>query len=239
MSDSYLIFIVTALLAEIIGTVAGFGASTVLLPVAALLYPLPTAIAYTALFHSIGTVWRTTFFARSINWKIAIMFGLPSLVMSYFGAGLLSSVSTELISRLLGMVLILFAVYSLVKHRLYLPRWEGYILGGGAVTGFLAGLVGTAGAIRGAFLTAWKLPKATYLGTGAVMGLGADATRIMVYYRDGLINYDTVLLFIFFIVALVGTYIGTRFIKRTTSSFFNKIILLGLALTGINFLLAW
>ncbi len=111
-------------------------------------------------------------------------------------------------------------------------------MGGGAITGFLAGLVGTAGAIRGAFLTAWKLPKAVYLGTGAVMGLGADMARIWVYYRDGLIVQNNVLLIMFVTVALIGTFIGTKFVKGTTNQVFNMLILFALFLSGLKFLLA-
>ena len=77
-----IIFLAVALGAEVLGTITGFGATTVLLPVAALLYPLPVAIAYSALFHGLGTAWRSVFFARGINWRIALAFGLPALLFS-------------------------------------------------------------------------------------------------------------------------------------------------------------
>ncbi|MDO8488391.1 MAG: sulfite exporter TauE/SafE family protein [bacterium] len=237
MPSQLLIFLLVAFGAEVVGTVTGFGATTILLPVAALLYPLPQAIAYSALFHGLGTMWRSVFFARAVNWRITLYFGLASLAFAYLGARLLPLVDPHIIAKLLGIVLILYAGYSLVKHRLYLPRGEIYLIGGGVLTGFLAGLIGTAGALRGAFLTAWKLPKRTYLGTGAVMGLGADLLRLVAYRQDGLLNVNQSLVLAFLLVALGGTVIGVKLVKLESSQSFSRIVLVALILAGIRFLL--
>ncbi len=237
MPSHLVIFLAVALVAEVIGTITGFGATTILLPVASLMYPLPIAIAYSALFHFLGTLWRSAFFARRVNWRIALTFGIPSLILSYVGARLLTVINPQLVSYILGVALIAYAAYSLVKHRLALPRRTGYLIGGGMVTGFLAGLIGTAGAIRGAFLSAWKLPKEVYLGTGAVMGLGADVVRLVAYHQTGLLVATWQLVAIFLIVALGGTYIGARLVKSAPAPLFTKIVLAGLILAGVRFLI--
>lgn len=237
MPATFVYFLAAALLAEVIGTIAGFGATTILLPIAAFLFPLPIAIAYSALFHSLGTMWRTVFFARKIDWKIALTFGIAALVFSYLGGRLLAVIETDIISKALGGTLIAYSLYSLVKHRLYLPKSWMFLVSGGVITGFLAGLVGTAGAIRGAFLTAWKLPKKVYLGTGAVMGLGADVFRLIAYHQDNLLPYDWQLYAAFLAVAFVGTLLGFKLVENATSKLFARVVLVALVLAGVRFLL--
>ncbi len=232
-----LIFLLVAFGAEVVGTITGFGATTILLPVASLLYPLPQAIAYSALFHFLGTFWRSAFFAKKINWGLALRFGIPSLIAAYIGARLLVLVDAQFLSHLLGVALIGYALYSLFKHRFLLPKQEGWLIGGGVITGFLAGLIGTAGAIRGAFLTAWKLPKEVYLGTGAVMGLGADILRLVAYRQTGLLNTSYTVGLVFLIVALGGTFVGAKLVKSVSSTLFTKIVLIGLILAGVRFLI--
>ena len=232
------IFFLSALVAETIGTFTGFGATTILLPIAALLFPLREAIVYVGLFHFFGTAFRTLFFARGINWKIALLFGVPSLVFSSIGALLLSVISPSIVSKILGISLIVYSVNSLFFRRLKLPATPAVLVSGGATTGFLAGLVGTAGALRGAFLTSWNLSKAAYLGTGAVMGLGADAARAYVYWRTNLIHTTPAFILGLLIIALLGTTLGRKFVQKTPSQLFSRIILIALLLAGLRFLIS-
>jgi len=47
-------FFLTALFAEIVGTIAGFGSSTILLPLATFFFNFTTALALVAFFHLFG-----------------------------------------------------------------------------------------------------------------------------------------------------------------------------------------
>ena len=51
MAGSFLIFLAAAFLAEIVATVAGFGSSTILVPIATAFFDIKTAIALVGLFH--------------------------------------------------------------------------------------------------------------------------------------------------------------------------------------------
>lgn len=181
MAFSFLAFLVAAFFAESIGTITGFGATTILVPASALFIPLKQAIVLVAVFHLFGTFWRTLAFRKGISWRVAAFFGIPSLVFAAIGASLLLRTPVLLVSKTLGVLLIVYVLYSLFEKRIILPRNGLILASGGTIVGFLAGLIGTAGALRGAFLTSWNLGKNVYLGTGAVMGLGADFVRVVVY----------------------------------------------------------
>ena len=112
------LFLLTAFIAEIIGTFAGFGASTILLPLALLSFPTKQAIVLVGAFHFLGTSWRTLLFARSINLKLALLFGIPSLILAALGASLLPRLDPGFLTRLVGALIILYALNGLLSRRL-------------------------------------------------------------------------------------------------------------------------
>ena len=231
-----IIFLIFAVIAEAIGTITGFGATTILLPVALFIMPVREAIVIVAFFHFLGTTWRTAFFAREINIKVALVFGIPSLIFSFIGASLLHLIDIQVLTKIVGLLLIFYALYSLLKHKIVISKRWSYLIVGGGVVGFLAGLIGTAGALRGAFLTSWNLPKKKYLGTAAFMGLGADVARVVAYNQTGIFTLNFSQMIILGITALIGTYIGKVLLSKVKSETFAKIIFVGLFLVGVRFL---
>jgi hypothetical protein len=53
----------------------------------------------------------------------------------------------------------------------------------GGIAGFLAGVIGTGGAIRGLALAAFDLEKGVFVGTSAAIDSGVDFSRMIVYLR--------------------------------------------------------
>jgi hypothetical protein len=86
---------------------------------------------------------------------------------------------------------------------------------GGGVSGFLAGLIGTGGALRGAFLTGFKLPEAVYIATAASIALAVDFTRIPIYMSSGFLSPAYYLhIPVLFLVAITGSYVGRRIASK-------------------------
>lgn len=56
---------------------------------------------------------------------------------------------------------------------------------GGALSGFTAGLIGTGGVLRGAFMTLFGLSRERYIATIASIALLVDLTRIPIYFSQG------------------------------------------------------
>ena len=63
----YLLFFLSAFVSEVIGTTAGFGSSTVFLPLALLFYDFKTSLVLVALLHIFGNIARFGFFKKSIK----------------------------------------------------------------------------------------------------------------------------------------------------------------------------
>ena len=238
-SVTWLLFLASAFVAEVIGTTAGFGAATILTPVAALFMDMKTAIAIVACFHLFGNGSRLIFFGRHIHWKIWAQFGLTGVVCSFLGAGVTSHLSTSAVKWLFGLFLVLYVLCSTVaSHRFQFPPTPATLFGGGLTSGFVAGLIGTGGAIRSACLLVFGLPKEVYIGTSAAIALMVDATRIPVYLTGQFIPSSMApVVASLLVVAFAGAWVGQRLVWRISTTAFRRFVLAMLAVMGGKLLL--
>jgi uncharacterized membrane protein YfcA len=70
-----ILFFIVAFVSEIIGTVAGFGSSTVLLPLALFFVDFKTALVLVAIFHLFGNLGRINFFRRGLEKRLFLEHG--------------------------------------------------------------------------------------------------------------------------------------------------------------------
>ena len=230
------LFLLCAWVAEVIGTMAGFGAATILTPVAILFMDVKTAIAVVACFHLFGNASRLTFFWRHVDRKTWLQFGLTGVLCSLVGAGLTASLPSAAVKLLFGIFLLSYVGLScLLPSGLRLPATPWTLIGGGAGSGFVAGLIGTGGAIRSACLLAFGLPRDAYLGTSAAIALVVDATRLPVYLAEQFIPWRMLpAVASLILVAFAGAWVGQRLIRRASPAIFRGVILAMLTLIGLK-----
>jgi uncharacterized membrane protein YfcA len=231
-----LLFLASALVAEVIGTMAGFGAATILTPIAALFMDIKTAIVFVACFHLFGNASRLSFFGRRVRWDIWMSFGIAGIACSFLGAHVTTRLSSDVVRVAFGTFLLLFVVCSVVPvARFQLPCTRVTLVGGGILSGFIAGLIGTGGAVRSACLLAWRLPTEAYLGTSAAIALVVDATRVPVYLADGLLRPGLApVLAALVAVAFAGAWVGQRIVRRLHAEIVRRLVLALLALMGLK-----
>lgn len=233
-----LLFFLAAFVSEIVGTIAGFGSSTVFLPLALLFFDFKTALVLVALFHIFGNIGRISFFKSGLDKHILIIFGIPSVVMSLSGALLVSLISQDFLKVILGIFLIIYAGLSLWKDELRVEKSLFNSIAGGGLSGFLAGLIGTGGALRGAFLTAFELPKEKYIATTAAVALAVDVTRIPIYFAGGFLSQEFYWYIpVLFLVAFFGSFIGKQIVNKIPQRKFRKVVLIAILSLGIKFVL--
>lgn len=233
------LFFVSALASEIIGTIVGFGSSTVFLPLALQFFDFRTALVLVAFLHISGNIGRITFFKAGLDKSILLKFGLPSIVFTLVGALIVSLIPQDLFKAILGAFLIVYAAVFLCKENLQLKPTVSNSILGGSLSGFLAGMIGTGGALRGAYLTAFRLPKERYIATAASIALAVDLIRIPVYLNQGFLDSKFYLyLPILFAIAFTGSFFGRQIAKRIPQASFKKIVLIAILLTGTKFILS-
>src|SRR3989337_2588625 len=121
-SPEIFLFLVFAFLAEVVGTLAGFGSSMILVPLTALFVDVKTTIAVVGLFHFFGQVVDLFLWGRYINWRITALFAGLGVVFSFLGAALITILPSQTVLLILGVFLAVYALASLLGKKLVLPK---------------------------------------------------------------------------------------------------------------------
>ncbi len=218
---------------------SGFGLGTLLMPVLALFFPIPIAIAITAIVHVLNNILKFTLILKHVDWSVVLKYGIVSILAAWFGALGLQYVSEHqfiiynysflsktfsitLLKVIVGFIILFFTWFENKKQK-KINAQQVYIIS--LLSGFLGGLSGNQGALRAIFLNTLKLSKESFIATGAAIAIGIDITRIGKYSQLFLnstnINYNIII--IATTSAFVGTYFGTKYLKKINHSTTNKI----------------
>ncbi len=239
MSQSILFGLLT-LVASAVGTATGFGTSTLMIPVLALVLPPHVALLFVGIIHLCGDILKVMLFKRGFDWRLILAFGLSGIAASFLGASLSLQVQMLPLKHLLGAFLIIYVIFLFVKHDWTLPKTDTTAVFGGLLSGLFAGFFGVGGAVRGAFLTAFNLPKEVYIFTSGIIALFIDITRVARYVAGGT-QLDGELLTALLLsipVSFFGAYLAKRFLDRLPQRYFRIFVGLFLALVGLK-LLIW
>jgi uncharacterized membrane protein YfcA len=228
------------LFASVIGTATGFGTSTIMIPVMVMFVPVPIALLFVGIIHLCGDVWKILLFRGGLDWKLLLGFGISGIGASYIGASLSLQVQVIALERILGVFLILYVTFLFIKREWALPKTHGTAVCGGLLSGLFAGFFGVGGAVRGAFLAAFNLPKEVYIFTSGLIALFIDITRVSRYVWGGTQLQEDLLVAIIFCIPISfgGAYLAKKFLTRLPQKFFRTFVGVFLALVGLR-LLIW
>ncbi len=234
-----ILFLIASFVAAIAATLAGFGSSALLIPVAIHFMDVRTALFLVACFHLFNNVFKVRLFWKKIDFRTFRLFGIPSIFFAFSGAYLVSVVPINAIMVAVAIFLILFSLFSLSNPKFVLKRTRAHAVAGGSLSGLLAGLIGLGGAIRSTFLISFNLPKEVYVATSAMIAVVIDLTRIPTYLMTKSVQESSYYFLIPFLI--VSAYLGVRtgkvLLKRIKQETFRRFVLIALLLVGISILL--
>ena len=235
--DIALIAIVAAL-ASALTLYSGFGLGTILLPVFALFFPVPVAVAATGVVHLLNNVFKGALLWQRADWATVLKFGLPAIPAAIAGAWLLAllgdtprlfawsawgrSFGPTGAGLTIGLLMILFAALELQRWFQELKAPPRLMPVGGLVTGFFGGLTGQQGAFRSIFLLRSRLSAERFIATGTMIAILVDLSRLTTYAASftaaGLdpAGREAVLVLTGTLAAFVGAYVATRHLEKIT-----------------------
>jgi hypothetical protein len=232
--DHLVYFVLLALVAEILGTIGGFGSSLFFIPIATIFLDIQSVLGITALFHLSSNITKIAVFRKGVDKKLIINIGVPAVLFVIIGAYLSKFLDTEIIENALAVFLIATSLVFLTFKNLAVKPTLFNSVTGGVFSGLIAGMIGTGGAIRGITLAAFSLQTEVFIATSAVIDLGIDASRSVVYAFNGFIHKDDLYLIpILLVVSILGTLIGQQILKKISTEQFKSIVLLLILFTGI------
>lgn len=213
-------------MAEIFGTVGGFGSSVFFVPMASYFLDFQTVLGVTALFHLSSNITKIAFFKKGFDKKLVLYLGIPAVLFVSIGAFLSKYVDPKFLMYALGGFLVFFSLLLMINQNLVVRASKRNAIVGGTLSGLFAGLLGTGGAIRGATMTAFNLNKEKFIATSAIIDLGIDLSRSVIYTYNGYVHaHDLYLIPILIVVSIIGTYFGKKILDKITQAQFKKFVL--------------
>ncbi len=234
MDRTLFVFILLSLIAEIIGTIGGFGSSVYFVPIASFFLDFEKVLGLTALFHLASNLSKIFLFKKGIDSQLLIWLGLPSIVFVLIGSFLTSYFDARILSLSLNVFLILFSIFLLIKQNLTLRPSKTNGIIGGMLSGFTAGLLGTGGAIRGLTMASYNLPIEKFIATSAVIDLGVDFSRSVIYFQKGYITPDIYQkALILLVISIIGSYLGKRILTHFSQASFRAFSIVSVLIIGL------
>ena len=229
------LFFFIALFSEIVGTVAGFGSSVFFVPLAGFFFDFHTVLALTSLLHIFSNAAKLVLFGRHVQWRLLFLLGIPSICCVIVGALLSTKLQFKYTELILGLFLIAFSVFFFCRPLIKVAPNPLNAVTAGGIAGFLAGVIGTGGAIRALALAAFDLEKNVFVATSAAIDSGVDFSRMIVYLRAHYLGpafywYVPGLL----LVAFIGSYVGKIALNKLKQKNFRKIVLVLVFLIGLT-----
>jgi len=255
----YLVISVVAFVMSGVTLFSGFGLGTVLMPTFALFFPVPIAIAATAVIHLANNAFKLVLVGRRADWTIVGRFGAPAAVAAIAGAGALSlfaSLPTLAAYRLggrvfdvtpvkavIGVLIIVFAWLEVSRRFERFTVSAGYLALGGVLSGFFGGLSGNQGAFRSAFLLKAGLGKQAFVGTNVVSAVIVDTVRLAVYgfsfFTQRVLELPAGILWVVMAAmgcAFLGAWAGARLLEQVTLRVVRVAVATMLMLVGAGLL---
>ncbi|SFT73976.1 hypothetical protein SAMN05216474_2064 [Lishizhenia tianjinensis] len=234
MKDLNFIFLILALLAEIIGTIGGFGSSVFFVPLGNFYFDYHSVLGLTALFHLSSNVSKIFLFRKGLDKKLLINIGVPSVIFVILGGVLSKYVASNYLQIVLGIFLVAFSLFFIIKRNFAIAANKKNALIGGSFSGLSAGLLGTGGAIRGLTMAAFNLEKSVFIATSAFIDFMIDFTRTFVYWGNGYIHqHDLKYIPFLFIIGVLGSYLGKRILNYIPQNRFRILSLSFVLIIGI------
>lgn len=233
-TEMLIVFLLLALLAEIIGTLGGFGSSMLFVPIASFYFDFHTTLAITAIFHVASNLFKIALFKKGINIRLLLQMGIPAVICVLIGSYFSMNLNGIWLEWGMAALLLIIATVLLVKPQLQLPANTPTLITGGALSGLIAGLVGTGGAIRGLALASFRLNASVFIATSAFIDLGVDASRSIVYLINGYGTQETLSVIPYLVaVSIAGNWIGKQILQHVSASAFTRWVLILVIATSI------
>jgi uncharacterized protein len=228
---------VAALVAGLAGFAFGLVAAAVWLHI---LTPLQTAsliIAFGLIVQGVS-VWKLR---HALQWHQLWPFLVGATLGVPAGAAILGWANPAYIRAAVGVLLILYSAYGLVR-----PTMQPILAGGApadAGVGLLNGILGGATGLAGIIVTVWcglrGWPKDVQRAVFQPIGVAIFAMSALWLGVGGAVNAETMRLFAIGLpVLLAGTWLGLKLYGRIDEAGFRKLVLTLLLASGIALLLS-
>lgn len=225
-----------AVFAGVVGSIAGFGSSVMLLPVLTYSLGAKAAVPVMAVASLLGNLSRVAIWRREIDWRAVAAYSFTAVPSAALGAHTFVALDSTIVEVALGAFLICVVPFRRAAEA------RGYRIGlaglaaGGAILGFLTGIVASTGPVNAPLFLGYGLVKGPYISTEAASSAFVYLTKSGVFSLLGALPPDIILTGIAVGTALFfGALIAKRIVDKVPPAAFR--VLLDVLLVVVGFVM--
>ena len=219
-----IILTVAGFAAGLLSGTVGFGGSMILLPAITTCYGIEVAVPMATVAQLLSNIFRTGAGFKSIRWRKVGFFLILAAPLTIVGAYGFVVVPKEVMTRILCVLLTVFALLDL-SEKFRLPRSRWTMLAGGAVSGIVNGLLCLSGPISSAVFLTLGLSPVAYIASEAAAAVVMHIIQLVMYGEFELLGRQILLEGMLLGVAMVaGNYIAMRRIQTIRRKMYRRIV---------------
>ena len=222
---NFLFVLAVGLLAGTISGIVGTGSSIMLMPVLVYQYGPKQAVPIMAIAAIMANLSRVLAWWREVDWRACAAYSLPAIPAAALGARTLLVLPSRYVDISIGLFLIAMVPtrHWLARHDLKLSLWHLAI--GGALIGYLTGIVVSTGPLNVPLFLFYGLTKGAFLATEAASSLGMYVSKSVTFQRLGALTSDIALQGLIAGSSLMsGAFIAKRFVLRLDPDVFRLVM---------------
>ena len=221
----FLFVLITGLVAGTISGIVGTGSSIMLMPVLVYQYGPKQAVPIMAVASVLANLARVAAWWREVDWRACAAYSLAGIPAAALGARTLLALPSRAVDISIGVFLIAMVPvrHYLARHQLKARLW--HLALGGAVIGYLTGIVVPTGPLSVPLFLFYGLTKGAFLATEAASSLGLYLSKSLTFERFGALTTDLVLKGLIAGASLMaGAFIAKRFVLRLEADVFRLVM---------------
>jgi uncharacterized membrane protein YfcA len=222
---NYLFVLAVGLAAGTISGIVGTGSSIMLMPVLIYQYGPKQAVPIMAVAAVMANLSRILAWWREVDWRACAAYSVTGIPAAALGARTLLALPSHAVDIAIGLFLIAMVPvrHWLARHDLKFSLWHLAI--GGAVIGYLTGIVVSTGPLSVPLFLFYGLTKGAFLATEAASSLGLYVSKSVTFERFGALTPEILLQGLIAGSSLMfGAFIAKRFVLRLEPDVFRLVM---------------
>ena len=222
---SFLFVLIVGLLAGTISGIVGTGSSIMLMPVLVYEYGPKQAVPIMAVAAVMANLSRILAWWREVDWRACLAYSVSGIPAAALGARTLLALPSHAVDIAIGSFLIAMVPvrHVLARHQLKAQLW--HLAVGGALIGYLTGIVVSTGPLSVPLFLFYGLSKGAFLATEAASSLGLYASKSATFRHFGALTPDVALKGLVAGASLMsGAFIAKPFVLKIKPDLFRLVM---------------
>jgi hypothetical protein len=222
---SLLFVLAVGLVAGTISGIVGTGTSIMLMPVLIYQYGPKQAVPIMAIAAVMANLSRILAWWRDVDWRACAAYSVTGIPAAALGARTLLALPSHAVDVAIGIFLIAMVPvrHWLARHDFKLSLWHLAI--GGALIGYLTGIVVSTGPLSVPLFLFYGLSKGAFLATEAASSLGLYVSKSVTFQRFGALTPEVAMQGLIAGSSLMlGAFIAKRFVLRLEPDVFRLVM---------------